>query len=556
MLASIILAFCLEGQTLVLHKASSALARSVAQAAAEWNIYVVYTADTELNTGVTLPKPPLVLPAYLSRRELQNALLRDIAGFVGMEQAGDKIQDAVISCLPPSCHVETAERLLGRICSVDIPAGPDPGATDLIVNELRSAVEYARIAGSTWTDFAADVPLMPITNLGKLITSDVPGKPLEPRQPLSIVERSQTSNPFPVRVSRLDSNKALFKPERTYWLVGFSGTLGLSLCDWMIDHGAKYLVVTSRNPNVDPAWLQMANNRWARVEVLPGDITSFESLRNVHETILSTLPPLAGVAQGAMVLQDTPIRDMTLASLDAVLRPKVQGSLNLVDLVCHETATTGANCAGELDFFVFFSSILEVTGNRGQAGYTAANAFMSSLVAQLRRREVPASVIRIGIVLGAGYVTRELGAAQERALQRAGLTWLSERDLHQIFAEGIQAARHGSRSREHIEEGEDACNTGEFKVKVGLREMSQDASYLPTWFKDPKFARFAARARDLGVVSSGTGDKLSNASLREKLRSARSLAEAEIMIKGKYSHTVSMILEYIKSPGGRCNYAY
>ena len=47
-----------------------------------------------------------------------------------------------------------------------------------------------------------------------------------------------------------------------------AGSLGLSLCDWMIEHGAKYAVITSRNPKVDLAWVEINRRKRAVVKIL------------------------------------------------------------------------------------------------------------------------------------------------------------------------------------------------------------------------------------------------------------------------------------------------
>jgi hybrid polyketide synthase/nonribosomal peptide synthetase ACE1 len=58
-----------------------------------------------------------------------------------------------------------------------------------------------------------------------------------------------------VKLEPLDS-KPMFVSDKTYWLVGLTGGLGLSLCRWMIKHGARYIVISSRNPKVDKKWLK------------------------------------------------------------------------------------------------------------------------------------------------------------------------------------------------------------------------------------------------------------------------------------------------------------
>lgn len=58
-----------------------------------------------------------------------------------------------------------------------------------------------------------------------------------------------------VQVSPADTY-VRFSNCRTYWLAGLSGSLGLLLCEWMVRHGAKYIVISSRTPRVNEAWLE------------------------------------------------------------------------------------------------------------------------------------------------------------------------------------------------------------------------------------------------------------------------------------------------------------
>lgn len=75
----------------------------------------------------------------------------------------------------------------------------------------------------------------------------------------------KVEKPLSARVRPIDSAN-LFVNDKTYLLVGLTGDLGRSLARWMILHGAKYVVLTSRNPRVDPRWI-------AHVEALGGKIT-------------------------------------------------------------------------------------------------------------------------------------------------------------------------------------------------------------------------------------------------------------------------------------------
>lgn len=82
---------------------------------------------------------------------------------------------------------------------------------------------------------------------------------------LSTLVDWKVENLLSARLRPVDSAK-LFVDDKTYLLVGLTGDLGRSLARWMILHGAKYVVLTSRNPRVDPRWI-------AHVEALGGKIT-------------------------------------------------------------------------------------------------------------------------------------------------------------------------------------------------------------------------------------------------------------------------------------------
>jgi hypothetical protein len=91
-------------------------------------------------------------------------------------------------------------------------------------------------------------------------------------------------------------------------------------------------------------------------------------LRAAHQKICETLPPIIGVLNGAMVLRDISIQNMSFEHMSDVFRPKVYGSIHLDRIFQNE----------KLDFFILFSSINCVIGNLGQANYAAANTFMCS----------------------------------------------------------------------------------------------------------------------------------------------------------------------------------
>ncbi|KAI0470413.1 hypothetical protein GGR56DRAFT_149163 [Xylariaceae sp. FL0804] len=86
------------------------------------------------------------------------------------------------------------------------------------------------------------------------------------------------------------------------------------------------MVMTSRNPSVGQKWLESMEALDAkRCDRKKSGEFGIEDHYGHHA-------PIAGVAQGAIVLQATMFADTTLETVDAILGPKVQGSIHLDEL--------------------------------------------------------------------------------------------------------------------------------------------------------------------------------------------------------------------------------
>ncbi|KAI0410370.1 hypothetical protein F5X98DRAFT_386188 [Xylaria grammica] len=266
-----------------------------------------------------------------------------------------------------------------------------------------------------------------------------------------------------------DSTHIRFLPNGTYWLVGLTGGLGLSLCYWMIARGARYIALTSRNPNIDPALIRSLSQGRCMVELFPGDVASRDSLFAVYQSILSSMPAIKGVVQGAMVLHDAVFPQIDLEGLEAVMRPKVQGSIHLDEIFKEDS----------LDFFIFLSSVAYAAGHAGQSAYAMANGFMAALAANRRHRGLSASVLNLDAIRGNGYVSREMPEAFQHALKSAGFCFLSEQAFHEVFAEGILSSKLGS--------------PGSWEISTGLN-LEEIGSAVKTWRTNPIFSHLISRA--------------------------------------------------------------
>src|SRR6266545_2842111 len=108
-------------------------------------------------------------------------------------------------------------------------------------------------------------------------------------------------------VVRLPSKKSLFRIDSTYLITGGLGGFGLAVAHWMVEQGAKNLVLMGRNgiASIEAeqavARLQAAG---ARVQVVKADVSRETDVKRVIAGIERTLPPLRGVFHAAMVLDD------------------------------------------------------------------------------------------------------------------------------------------------------------------------------------------------------------------------------------------------------------
>lgn len=85
--------------------------------------------------------------------------------------------------------------------------------------------------------------------------------------PLSVIDCSNTTTVL-VNTQQIDSG-VIFRADKTYFLVGMSGQVGQSLCQWMVEHGARYVVLASRSPEVHPKFMSSMEEMSATIRVFP-----------------------------------------------------------------------------------------------------------------------------------------------------------------------------------------------------------------------------------------------------------------------------------------------
>ncbi|MHB8478450.1 MAG: SDR family NAD(P)-dependent oxidoreductase [Casimicrobiaceae bacterium] len=190
------------------------------------------------------------------------------------------------------------------------------------------------------------------------------------------------------------------RADATYLVSGGLTGLGLRTAHWLVDRGARHLLLLSRRggagtPEAAAQLLDFAE-RGVTVAVPACDVADARQLRETLESMEGAMPPLGGMVHAAMVIEDALLRDMDLSQLHRVLAPKMLGALNL-----HE-----ATRAQALDFFVLYSSATTLFGNPGQAAYVAANLGLEALANERRSLGLPVTCVGWGPIADAGYLAR------------------------------------------------------------------------------------------------------------------------------------------------------
>lgn len=164
--------------------------------------------------------------------------------------------------------------------------------------------------------------------------------------------------------------------DATYLITGGLGGLGLKLAGWMVQRGARHLVLAGRSGASASARevISGMETAGAEVRVVAADVSDPEQVAQVLAEITATMPTLKGVVHAAGIIEDALLRQCDQDRFPRVLAPKVQGAWNL------HTHTLDS----PLDFFVLFSSISSVLGSTGQGAYAAGNSFLDALAHQRR----------------------------------------------------------------------------------------------------------------------------------------------------------------------------
>ncbi|ORA74309.1 hypothetical protein BST28_22665, partial [Mycolicibacter kumamotonensis] len=247
--------------------------------------------------------------------------------------------------------------------------------------------------------------------------------PLIVDEPQVAIRDGQFRAPRLVRVSPVTSPARTDLPQGTVLITGGTGALGQLIARHLATaHGVRHLLLVSRRGAASPGAPELA----AELSELGCDVTVTAcdaADRDALAEVIAQIPrsqPLRAVIHAAGVLADATVTSLDEASLDLVLRPKIDAAQHLDELV-HDAE------------LVLFSSVAATFGSAGQGNYAAANAFLDALAQRRRAQGRPGRALAWGPWSVEGGMAAGAEDADAARWGRAGLEPIGEAEGLALF---------------------------------------------------------------------------------------------------------------------------
>jgi hypothetical protein len=231
--------------SVLVHEAPARLARSLAQIAVERKVSAVFTTTTSDD-----PLFHYVHPSTAATL-VAESIPADLSTFVNFSTKAadsDTVGTCIKGALPASCKRKDGTALLSNEAFV---------RSGLTSNNVSETLRHC---------YTASIARLPSSeHVDSLSLDDIPDRSAKIEE-LRVLDWTTSTTAL---VSATLVNKDLkFRADKTYWMIGATGEIGLSTCQWMIQRGARYFVLTSRNPKVDQVWLKTMESKGATIKIM------------------------------------------------------------------------------------------------------------------------------------------------------------------------------------------------------------------------------------------------------------------------------------------------
>jgi hybrid polyketide synthase/nonribosomal peptide synthetase ACE1 len=231
--------------TILIHEPDPAIVPILLCEAKTKNIHVLLST---VSTGRKDTVPWIYLQPLLSKRKIKSMLPSAISHFVDLSVDGEakEVGSQVSKVLGSECvslglsNIFRGQSLMQKRDTSDFSA------------RLQNAVAKAE---KSFSEHVARS--ITVGKIGELSISEA----LTP-----IVIDWSIDNVVSVQIQP-SSSDGLFSKNKTYLLVGLTGQLGQSLCEWMARNGAGYVCLASRSPEVEEEWIKSVETHGTTVRI-------------------------------------------------------------------------------------------------------------------------------------------------------------------------------------------------------------------------------------------------------------------------------------------------
>lgn len=254
LLSSVVFKDLSEDDAVLIHEASQEAALILAKEAKSLGVKLTFTATSPYAASLGDASWILIHPAC-PQRDIAFIANRGFSAFVDLGSSEDAgtVAGRLAATLPMSCQ---------QYGSASSPGGVLKRLSDthsrVLQHRLREAVSKAVLAlteiDTPWLEY--QVPALPIGAMARNANNT----------DTAVVVEWDTSSSVSVKVEPVDK-LVTFSDSKTYWLVGLVGGLGMSLCEWMVERGARHFVMSSRTPEISKDWLEEMRGRGTDIVV-------------------------------------------------------------------------------------------------------------------------------------------------------------------------------------------------------------------------------------------------------------------------------------------------
>ena len=197
-----------------------------------------------------------------------------------------------------------------------------------------------------------------------------------------------------------DTNKTNYKNNGVYIVIGGAGGLGRVWSEYVIKkYNAQIIWLGRRAENTEISKeIEKLSSLGKKPEYMQADATKKEDLLKVRDEVIKRYGKINGIIDSAIVLKDKSIKNMDLDVFKETYFNKVNISVRIAQVFKEDN----------LDFVLFFSSIMSFTKGAFQSNYSAGSVFKDTFAYWLKNQtSIHTKVINWGYFGDVGVVATD-----------------------------------------------------------------------------------------------------------------------------------------------------